>query len=57
MEILKWLFSKKNDEVKEIESQENNDFKITNFECEHEAVCPYCKGTLEKFPIMKNKMF
>lgn len=55
MEILKWLFGKKNDNVRENENQENNDFKITNVESEHKAICPYCKATLEKFPIRKTK--
>ncbi|TRX01879.1 hypothetical protein [Flavobacterium gawalongense] len=55
MEILKWLFGKKNDDVKEIESQENNDFKITKVGSEHEPMCPYCKTSLNKFPSRKTK--
>lgn len=55
MEILKWLFGKKNEDVKKIESQQNNDCKITNVESEYEPMCPYCKATLEKFPIRKTK--
>ena len=55
MKILKWLFENKNEDVKEFESQENNDFKITKAEIEPEAICPYCKATLKKFPIRKTK--
>ena len=55
MKILKWLFDNKNEDVKEFESQENNDFKITKAEIEPEAICPYCKATLKKFPIRKTK--
>lgn len=57
MEILKWLFGKKNENVKEIESQENNNFKITKGEIEPEAICPYCKTVLKKFPLRKTKCF
>ncbi len=57
MKILKWFFSKKNIEIKEIESQKNNDFKKINIESkkEHELICPNCKNTLRKFPLRKTK--
>lgn len=57
MEILKWLFGKKNENVKEIESQENNNFKITKGKIEPKAICPYCKTVLKKFPLRKTKCF
>jgi hypothetical protein len=55
MKILKWLFGMKNEEVEEIESQENNDLKINNGIIEPEAICPYCKIVLNKFPLRKTK--
>jgi Zn finger protein HypA/HybF involved in hydrogenase expression len=53
MEIFKWIFSKDNKDVKKIERKESNDFKIT--ESENEALCPYCKNSLIKFPSRKTK--
>lgn len=55
MEIFKWLFGKDNKDVKKIERKESNDFKITEAENEHEALCPYCKNSLIKFPSRKTK--
>ena len=55
MEIFKWLFGKDNEDVKKIESKESNDFKITEAENQPEALCPYCKNSLIKFPSRKTK--
>ncbi|UQD54962.1 hypothetical protein [Flavobacterium sp. K5-23] len=53
MGILKWLFSKKNRDSIETQSKVSNDFLDTNVESE--AVCPYCKKKLNKFPLRKTK--
>jgi hypothetical protein len=50
MEIFKWLFGKDNKDIKKIERNESNDFKITEAENQPEALCPYCKNSLIKFP-------
>ncbi len=55
MEIFKWLFGKDNEDVKEIESEESNDLKITEADNQPEALCPYCKNLLIKFPSRKTK--
>lgn len=55
MEIFKWLFGKDNKDVKKIERKESNDLKITEAENQPEALCPYCKNSLIKFPSRKTK--
>lgn len=55
MEFLKRLFGKKNEDVKKIENQQNNDYKITNVESEYKPICPYCNISLIKFPSRKTK--
>ena len=56
MRIIKWLFDNKNEDAEQIESQENN-FEIVKHEIEPEAICPYCKTALMKFPLRKTKCF
>ena len=56
MKIIKWLFVNKNEDAEQIESQENN-FEILKHEIEPEAICPYCKTALMKFPLRKTKCF
>lgn len=54
MKIFKWLFGQNNDDNKEVGSH-NNNLEIIKEQIEAEAICPYCKSTLEKFPIRKTK--
>lgn len=55
MKIFKSLFDTDNKDLTKIESNEINNFKITKVENEHEAICPYCKTSLNKFPSRKTK--
>jgi hypothetical protein len=54
MKIFKWLFSKKNDDNK-VAGSHNNNLEITKEQIENEAICPYCKTGLKKFPLRKTK--
>lgn len=54
MKIIKWFFAKEKEGSKDVQSQDNS-IEITNYEIEPKALCPYCKVTLEKFPIRKTK--
>jgi hypothetical protein len=56
MKIFKWLLGNDKDESKEVKAQDKN-LEIIKDEIEHEAICPYCKTVLKKFPIRKTKCF
>lgn len=57
MKIFKWFLGREKDENNEVKSQNNNNLEITKVENEPEAICPYCKTVLKKFPLRKTKCF
>ena len=56
MKIFKWFFAKEEEGNKDVKNQDDN-IEITNCEIEPEAICPYCKTVLKKFPLRKTKCF
>lgn len=58
MKIFNWFLGKEKNENKvethDTETQDNN-LEIAKHEIEPEAICPYCKTVLKKFPIRKTK--
>ena len=60
MKIFNWILGKeKNENIVETydkETQDNN-LEIAKHQIEPEAICPYCKIVLKKFPIRKTKCF
>lgn len=56
MKIFKWFFDKEKAENKGVKSPYDN-LEIEKYEIEPEAICPYCKIVLKKFPLRKTKCF
>lgn len=55
MKIFKYFFGKEKVGIEEVESHNNSNDEIIKDEINPEAICPYCKTVLNKFPLRKTK--